>query len=68
MKTILTRLIDLEKRRGDCITVLAEVDGAEREMSVAEFCGNAAARFVRVLRGTRLNEVDAILSRLGIAL
>lgn len=59
---IIQRLRKLEEKVGDRLVVLAIIDGVEKECSVDELAQSKDAKFVKVLRGKKITDVDIIIS------
>lgn len=65
MSNIIKRLERLENLRPNNLTVLAMINGDEKECIVKEFLQLPGAAFVRVLKGAFLPDVDALLEWVG---
>lgn len=66
MRGIIERLRKLEQVVPDKLVILADFDGVEKECTVDEFKRNPAARFIRVLDGDSVKDLDAILNYLDV--
>ena len=62
MHNIIDRLKRLERLTPDRLVILANIDGVEKECSVDELEANPNARFIKVLRGNCIEDVDKILN------
>ena len=68
MKSIIERLRKLEQVVPDKLVILADFDGVEKECTVDELEASPNARFIRVISGNSLDDVQRILNRIeGIA-
>lgn len=65
MSNIIKRLERLENLRPNNLTILAMINGEEKEYTVKEFLQLPGAAFVRVLKGTLLPDMDALLEWVG---
>ncbi len=59
---IIQRLRKLEEKVGDRLVILAIIDGVEKECSVDELAQCKDAKFIKVLRGKKITDVDVIIS------
>jgi hypothetical protein len=61
---ILNRLRELENKNGNALVILTKLtNGSTREMNISEYeksCKNV--RFIRMLRGNSLSEIDRFLA------
>ena len=64
--SIIERLRKLEQIAPDKLIILADFDGVEKECTVDELKRNPAARFIRVLDGDSVKDLDAILNYLDV--
>lgn len=62
---LIKRLERLENLRPNNLTVLAKIDGNEKECTIDEFMRLPGAVFVRVLKGAYLPDVDSLLEWVG---
>ena len=60
--SIIQRLRKLEEKTQDRLIILAIIDGTEKECSVDELAQSKDAKFVKVLRGKNITDVDIIIS------
>ena len=66
MRGIIERLRRLEQISPNRLVILADFDGVEKQCTVDELKRNPAARFIRVLDGDSVKDLDAILNYLDV--
>lgn len=64
--SIIQRLKRLEQISPNRLVILADFDGVEKQCTVDELKRNPAARFIRVLDGDSVKDLDAILNYLDV--
>ena len=60
--SIVERLKRLEQIAPDKLVILADFDGVEKECSVDDLETNPKAKFIKVLKGNCLEDVDEIIN------
>lgn len=60
--SIVERLKRLEQIAPDKLVILADFDGVEKECSVDDLETNPNAKFIKVLKGNCLEDVDEIIN------
>lgn len=63
---LLRRLSALENGRPGRLHILCDIDGVEVKCTVDELKRNPAARFIRVIDGDSVRDLDAILNYLDV--
>ena len=61
MRAIFKRLQELEQRGGEPLILLIEVDGVERAATAIEYERLPNARFIRVISGCSISDLDRLL-------
>ena len=60
--SIVERLKRLEQIAPDKLVILADFDGVEKECSIGDLETNSNAKFIKVLKGNCLEDVDEIIN------